>query len=265
MIISDILVASDMNPKYYKFIPVFIKAWKAVLPYVKINVILVYDSKKPFVLPVELELYKSYIILFPSIENIKTPFIAQTIRILYPALLRSWGGVLITDIDMIPMNSKYYVESIKDHSDISFICYRNILQHRQQLPICYNVATSVIWGNIFNIRTIGDVVNRLKYEYSKIKYDGGSGKEGWSSDQLILYREVMNWANNNNKLVVLEDKLTGFSRLDRIKNFTFDDDLKYKIEHDFFCDYHMKRPYDNYKELNDNIVNHLLNTRKIKT
>ena len=38
------------------------------------------------------------------IENISTSFISQYIRILYPAILNYKSGILITDIDMLPMN-----------------------------------------------------------------------------------------------------------------------------------------------------------------
>ena len=50
-----------------------------------------------------------------------TSFISQYIRLLYPAILNSEGGVLITDMDMLPMNSDYYIKSIEDINNDKFI------------------------------------------------------------------------------------------------------------------------------------------------
>ena len=32
-------------------------------------------------------------------------------RILYPCILNSTGGVMITDMDMLPLNSQYYTKT----------------------------------------------------------------------------------------------------------------------------------------------------------
>jgi hypothetical protein len=252
MIITDILVSCNKNPLYYNFIPIFIKSWKILLPDVRINIIFISDVLLP-----ELEPYKDHIILFQPIQNIKTPFIAQTIRILYPALLNTTGGVLITDMDMIPLNSKYFVDSIKNIDNNKFVCYRDILQNKKQLPICYNVASPSVWKNIFNINNTDDIIAKLKIEYNKVEYSGISGKLGWSTDQQILYNDVMNWNNVTNNFIALNDKKIGLYRLDRVKfkDIILGDELKYKIKHGMFSDYHMKRPYTLFKELNDDIVN----------
>ena len=39
MKLTNILVATDMNPLYYKFIPIFIRAWNKLCPNVKITII----------------------------------------------------------------------------------------------------------------------------------------------------------------------------------------------------------------------------------
>jgi hypothetical protein len=248
-----------MNPLYYTFVPIFVKAWKAVMPQIKISVILINDT-----IPEALTHYKEHITLFrhqqyPELQKVNTAFISQTIRTLYPALLNTSDGVIITDIDMVPLNATYYTNSIKDLTNDKFVCYRNILQNKSQLPICYNVATPKIWKTVFGINTLDDVVRKLASIYSTISYSGISGKTGWSTDQLVLFDAAIKLPN----LVVLNDKQTGFSRLDRIKSITLDEQLMIKIKNGFYSDYHMKRPYLQYRELNDGVVNQLLNTNKI--
>jgi hypothetical protein len=49
--------------------------------------------------------YSEYFTLFHAIDGISTVYTAQTIRILYPALLHDDDVTVITDMDMIPGNS----------------------------------------------------------------------------------------------------------------------------------------------------------------
>ena len=57
-------------------------------------------------------LNKNNIIIFEPIKNILTSFTSQFIRLLYPCILNYKNGVLITDMDMLPMNNTYYTENI---------------------------------------------------------------------------------------------------------------------------------------------------------
>ena len=48
--------------------------------------------------------------------------------------------VMITDMDMLPTNDKYYKENLENYSHDDFIYYRNI-DHRQ-IYMCYNAAVA---------------------------------------------------------------------------------------------------------------------------
>ena len=110
MILTDVLTATDLNPMYYKFIPVFIKAWRKLFPEINIHIVLIATE-----IIEELKPYEEYIKLFSPIEGIKTAFIAQNIRLFYPALIDAVGGVLISDMDIIPMGRSFYVNPIKGY------------------------------------------------------------------------------------------------------------------------------------------------------
>ena len=69
-----------------------------MIPSVDIKIILIADT-----IPKKFLKYKNYIILFKPLENIFT-YISQYIRLLYPCILNYKNGILITDIDMVPMN-----------------------------------------------------------------------------------------------------------------------------------------------------------------
>lgn len=250
MILTDVLTAADMNPVYYKFIPIFIKAWKKVLPNIKIHIILIADE-----IIKELEDYKEYIYLFKPIENITTAFISQNIRLFYPALLdSSKGGILITDIDIVPMNKEYYTESIKKYDNNKFICYRQLeCVGKNEMVICYNIAHQNIWSEIFSIKSENDIRRQIKNLYNNTKYIGHKDMPFWITDQLYLYEVTQRWNLNNQNLIILNDNLTKFKRLDR-NRFPDESILKSLIQSRIYTDYHMLRPYDKFSSINNFII-----------
>ena len=122
MKISNILTAVNNDSLYIEFIPNFIKHWYFLFPEAKINIILIAEK-----IPDEYVIYEKNIILFNELPNIASSFQAMCIRNLFPSLIDTYDGVLITDIDMMPMNRKYYEEAIKNISNNSFVTYRDVL------------------------------------------------------------------------------------------------------------------------------------------
>lgn len=254
MYISDVLVATDLKPIYYKFIPLFVKAWEKMIPHVNINIILISNN-----IPSELKEYKSYIKLFPPISNINTAFISQVIRLFYPCIINAKSGIIITDIDMIPMRSGYYINNIKKYSDDKFISYIGQDNNDKQIIICYNVATQKIWKDIFNIKTINDIKQNLINEYKKINYSGKPGTNGWFTDQRLLYNKLTIWNKKTNNFVILNIKDINHRRLNRTNKIILNDKMIHNIRTGYYSDYHALRPYDKYKKINDKIVDYLPN------
>jgi len=250
MKLDCVLTACNNNPLYCNFIPIFIRAWNKLYPAVDVKIIYISNE-----LPEFLEHYKENIILFKPIENVSDSFISQYIRSLYPAILNYDNGILITDMDMLPMNRTYYTKNIESFPNNKFIYLRDVLLDCNQIAMCYNVATNKTWGEIFDIHSIEDINDRLIKVYSACNYQNGSGNVGWFTDQIDLYNYVMNWNKKTNNFVSLQDKLTGFNRLDRIFHINLDDiNTKTAISDGKFTDYHCLRPYGQYKLINDFIV-----------
>ena len=265
MILTDVLTASDLNPMYYKFIPIFIKTWKKLFPEINIHIILIANE-----IIAELQPYKDYIRLFPPIANIPTAFIAQNIRLFYPCFLENAkGGILITDMDMVPMGSSFYINSIKNISDDKFICYRPLsCVGPNQMVICYNIAHSITWKKIFSIHSINNIRNILINNFEK--YIGnntqkhGHHSEGWFTDQLYLYEKTQEWNNKTNNLVILNNKIhaiIGDGNVPHIKGSyyrlwkSFPREIKIIIKKNWMADFHMPRPYEKNKKVIDFIVN----------
>jgi hypothetical protein len=246
MKINYVLAASDLNPMYLDFVPVFIDIWKLLFPEVTPIVILIAPS-----LPEHLKPYSAHIKIFKPIENVSPAFISQYIRILYPALFPKESTILISDIDMIPMNRSYYEDPIRNIEENKFVTYRDVLIPENQYPICYNIARSSTWSTIFNIQTEEDIINCLKEIYTKIDYNT---LEGWVTDQVDLFTKVNEWNSKTNNLIILNDEITNHNRLNR-HEFYVTNPIAADIKNGKYTDYHAYRPYNQFLSINTIIFN----------
>ena len=251
MKLDCVLTSVNENTLYLDFVPIFIKTWNKLYPNVDVKIILI--SKE---IPENLLLYQENIILFHPIENVLTSFTSQFIRLLYPCILNYKNGVLITDMDMLPMNKTYYTKNIEEYSNDKFIYYRdNICFNYNQIAMCYNVATPQIWQEIFNIFSIDDVINNIKDISSKNIIKDGHGNIGWSIDQQTLYKRVFEWNKKTNNFVQLNENQTKFNRLDRSSLNLLNDSIKKNITSGIYTDYHCLRPMSKYSSINWEIFN----------
>jgi hypothetical protein len=247
MKLDCILTAVNENKLYIDFVPFFIRTWNKLYPEVDVKIILIANE-----IPYNLNDCKDNIILFKPIENVSTSFTSQYIRLLYPAILNYKNGVMITDIDMVPMNRTYYTENIVSFTEDRFIYYReNICFNAKQIAMCYNVASSKIWSDIFKIESIQDIVDRLKNVYKNINYMEGHGKSGWGTDQIDLYKYVMEWNKKTNNFICLKEIDTKFNRLDRDTFDINNQTIKNNISNCTYTDYHCFRPMNKYVEINN--------------
>lgn len=243
MKLGTIITATNLNPLYSDFIPMFVDAWKRLFPECDIVVLLIADS-----IPDHLEAYKHSIRLIEPNPNLHSAFHAQCIRLLYPQCIERDEGVLITDMDMIPLNRSYYEDSIRHVLPDTFVSYRNN-SYPDELYMCYNVAHPSVWKQMFEGET-------LEQWYSLDFYDGNSGGSGWNIDQRVLTKKFDQHSGNR---VILSDRITRYYRLCRSDNQAFQDVHKLcsDVRNGVYSDYHCLRPYSDYKEINDKIVSSL--------
>ncbi len=189
MKLTTVIACSNNNPRYYMFIPKQILFWK------KFNIdffaIYVGDS-----IPLELENYSENIILWNHNLNLNTSYIAQNLRIYYPALLNLPDNelVLITDMDMLPTNDTYYKSNLENYNKNDFIYYREVDHIGQQIYMCYNAAHPSLWSKLFNINSIEDIKKKLDENYNE-GYNGIPGSTYWFTDQRILFNHLINYEN----------------------------------------------------------------------
>jgi hypothetical protein len=258
MKLDCILTSVNEKKLYLDFVPIFIKTWNRLYPDVDVKIILIAKN-----IPENLLLYKKNILIFEPIDDVLTSFTSQFIRLLYPCILNYKNGVLITDIDMLPMNKTYYTKNIIEYDNTKFIYYRDKKCFQiKQIAMCYNVATPEIWKDIFKINSLDDIVNYIKNISDENIIKEGHGNIGWSIDQKILYNKIMEWNKKTNNFVCLNEIQTGFKRLDRNKFDISCVKIRKNITNCNYTDYHCFRPMSKYSNINWEIYN-LLPKREI--
>ena len=237
MKIDFVLTAGNINSHYTKLYPLIYKIWKERFN-LDCYLILVADE-----IPEYLEELKNYIILWNQIENINNIYVAKVIRILYPALFKN-KNILVTDLDIFPVSRKYFIDSIKDVDDNKFISYTDRYFKQKMVAICYNVAKSEVWSDIFGINTEDDIRKFLIENYNN-EYNGRKNCSGWYTDQLKLYEYLNNWKKKENHLI-LKDKDLNFKRLNNRqvnKEYIVKKFKKVLDELELYSDIHAIKPY----------------------
>ena len=233
------VVACDLNQNYWEFYPLVRECWKKIVG-IETTLILVGNT-----IPEKLMRYKDDIILFPPVPYIHSAFQAQCVRILYPAIMNCQEGIITSDMDLIPLSHNYYSDIASRYTQNDFIVYRDCISEHDQYPICFCAAYPSSWGDIFGVRSVEDIHDRLASWYTNDYTAGSPSSRSWAADQLELYKAVNKWEGN---VVRLRDENTGFNRLDRLD---MEDVMKSKELHRTWInqalrtDFHLPRPYRN--------------------
>jgi hypothetical protein len=185
MKLTTVLASVNNNPSYYLFIPKQITFWN----FFNIRFIAIFVGKE---LPDELKEYSENIILWSKNLELDSAYVAQNIRIWYPALITLPENelLMITDMDMLPMNDIYYKAGMDTFNKDDFIYYRYISGN--QIFMCYNAATPATWSKVFNINSENEIESMLNTHYNKSYKALGNG---WYADQEILYKYLINYPN----------------------------------------------------------------------
>lgn len=248
MKLSCALVVCNENPSYLEFWPIVKKAWQEI---VGIPVLLVYVGHE---LPPQLEGDTS-VVCFPPIPMWHTATQAQCLRLLFPALIQCDGAILISDMDMIPLQPQWFHDTIEPFSNDSWVSYRESLGN--QIVMCYCAATAQTWGDLFSVRSMEDIQMKLQEWATKWHTDGHRGGQGWTTDQEILFQTVSDAevdGRMEKRLCILPDPYHHVcprpDRLDRAipdEWIQFPPIVKNALKAKQFIDFHMP-PYGTFQE-----------------
>lgn len=241
MKIDTVILSSDDNPNYIQFWPIVSEAWSLM----GIEPILIYTGEEKLKL-------KGNVINY-GIKNINSSFVAQNIRILYPSLL-SDRTCLVSDMDILPLSKNYFVDSVLNFNENSFIIYRpDAGLPSNMISLCWIAAASKTWYELFKVDSEKKIEKYLKKWYTKNYSIQGTA---WYTDQIKLRKYVNKFSRKNkSRIVELDDEEQGFFRFNRNrleKHFS----MMNEIPNTKFTDFHMPRPYDEYEELINKVFEH---------
>ena len=178
---------------------------------------------------------------------------SQIFRILVAHTFES-DFVMISDLDIVPLSSKYFSQILPRHAR-QFVVARDVISHENQFPMCYLVASPKLWGEVIS------KVNPV-HEFSTIsklaKFDkvlSFRGSLGWTFDQRYVFDKLITWSKNGGDLVRLTDSHTRHRRLDRViwpKIL-----IPILVLNRDYTDYHRKIPLSNF----DTFINLFLHFR----
>jgi hypothetical protein len=210
--LTHVLLASDLNPRYIQCWELVRRAWQDIVGVEPVLVLVADEAEAPAEL-----LDDPQVRLFAPLQDVHTAFQAQCIRLLYPALVETRGMVVIADIELVPLDPRYFHGPLAGLDERFFVAYRDVLHDRSMIAMSYNAARPETWGELFGVRTADDVRLRLAEWASGISYTAQRGGPGWYTDQQVLYARALPWAERTGRLWMLDDAYTGFRRLDRLE------------------------------------------------
>jgi hypothetical protein len=247
-----VVVSSDLNPRYVTAWDVAYRMWSAVGGVRPHLVLVAPEQDVPPALATDPNVH-----VFEPIPGLHTAFQAQCIRLLYPALLETEGAVLISDVDMVPLSPGYFHEPVEQADERHFVAYRDVLLPGSEIPICYNAALPAVWSDVFDVRSPEDVRRRLSAWADGLHYEGTHGGQGWGTDQVVLYKTLIARAKAHRDVWILRDEFSGFTRLQRVlvepRGHLLEEERD-GIRRRAYADFHVLIPYDEHRDLNDEVV-----------
>jgi hypothetical protein len=240
------LTASDLNSKYLSCVPYFIEFWLSFCSnsdfQIEPRVLLVADR-----LPEELADFQKYIELVSHTENLNSAYVAQCIRLFWPAFDKN-NIVITTDVDMFPLSDRILKNSIKNFANINtFVIYRDILEN-DQYPICYNIASPTTWRNLMwnnqsKVKVFDFLFSELQERGGISSYAGQHGGTGWTIDQELLWKRVQ--ISDQINFVKIQKGQVFFKRLDRSRHRNLFKWLCLPLVlFNVFDDYHVHHPVE---------------------
>jgi hypothetical protein len=187
MKLTTVVSCVNENPNYYLFIPKQILFWKMF----GIRFVPVFVGNE---LPVALQEYAAHIVLWNHNLDLNTAFVAQNLRIYYPALLSLPDDelVMITDMDMLPTRATYYCSELEHYGKQDFLYYRSVDHAVKQIYMCYNAAHPSVWQTVFGVRTAEQIANVIYATYAR-SYTGVPGSKEWFIDQEVMYQKLIQY------------------------------------------------------------------------
>lgn len=227
--IDYVIISSDDNPVYKDFYPIVAKRWKDL-------------GFKTYYLNITdhndiIENEYGFIHKVKSLDFVSSGFQSQVIRLFSSNFIE--GNLLMSDIDMLPINGEYYRQYDNELTDDNVIVYSGQpYGNVPYYPMCY------VLSNSNNFRKYLEIENLSFEEYCRMLLN--NYKEAWNTDENFMYDKFQSHLDS---LVVKSDR--DFSRRVDRGSWMYDINL---LQSGYYIDSHMIRPYNHYKKEIDQFI-----------
>jgi hypothetical protein len=230
--IDYVIISSDDNPMYKDFYPLVAKRWFDI----GIKTYYINISDRDEIIENEYGIIHK----IKTLDFVSTGFQSQVVRLFSSKFID--GNIMMSDIDMLPINDKYYNQYINELTDHNVIIYSGQpYGNVPYYPMCYVLSHSS------NFRKYLEIENMNFSEYCKMLYDKYG--QAWNTDEHFMYDKFQ---SNLDKLVVKTDR--NFSqRVDR-SNWNYNLNL---LNSGYYIDSHMLRPYLQFKKQIDSLIDRI--------
>lgn len=247
MQIDRVILGCDTHPEYLPFWNLVSKAWSEIIG-ITPTLVLIADE-----IPDYLDRTYGEIYLMKPVDGIPTARQAQIVRFFFPSKFPD-EICLTSDIDMFPMSSIYFnglVESVPDNNLAVYSSDSTVegFPNHPSFAVGYNAAKGKIFEEIIQ-------GNMNSWESKLVEWVSHGHK--WFTDEIMFYKSWQQWQNKEERTSFFKrgynkhpDPLY-INRIDRGNNCNFDKKL---LEMGYYFDFHMPRPYSQYKDQINEIVN----------
>lgn len=245
MKINKVILSSDSNPLYLDFWPLVSKIW---IEKFNIKPILLYVDENH-----DIDVSKEYgdVFKFKPVKNV--PIYLQVLWIRYWIFSKFQEEILmISDIDMIPLSKKYFIDNISNIEDEKYVHLNPCIDSYGTLPSCYHICNGKLFSEILELEKSWEesIINLMRLNIgTKIL----GTKDHWFADERYSSKKILEYKERFPNKIIFMDREGGQNgrRIDRI-NWNYSLDL---LKQNYYFDCHSIRPYGAYKNQIDNLVN----------
>lgn len=231
--IDYVIISSDDNPLYKDFYEIVAKRWYELG--FKTYFINITNTNEI------IENKWGVIHKMKSVDGFSTGLQSQIVRLFVSNLID--GNILISDIDMLPLSSKYFNNLVYDLTEKNIVlCSGQPYSDVPFYPMCYILTKSKL------LRSILEIEGMTFENYCKMINDTYHG--AWNSDENFLYDKL-----KNNEGILIKKERDFEKRIDRSK-WVYDINL---LKNDYYIDSHLLRPLSTEIKQINNLLNELKN------
>lgn len=185
--VQHVIVASD-DSRYLAYWADACAAWADLAD---VRATLVWVTRQHTVWPPELQAWRRQIAVWPAMPHVPTATQAQCLRLVAGALAPPDHVVLLSDVDLFPLDAAYYHRpwTVAGIPAQTVVVYRPLLAVHAMVAISFVAATGATWRRLvqrwlnaspratLSLAQLHEAVRRMHV-----------GQPGWFADQRILYR-----------------------------------------------------------------------------